>query len=292
MGTSVYFNNQGATREQVLIEDMIIESIKNHGIDVYYIPRESQSELDALFGDDPVKSFSTAYSLEMYLESFQDFEGNQEFFSKFGLQIQKEARVAVARRTFEKNIPTAVRNVPKEGDLIYLRVQKKILEIKFVEEEKNFFQLGKSAPYMYGLNLEVFRYNGERLITGIEEIDNIADMNAYGIEFTMNNSGYNTFTNHEIVFQGASLETATAKGYVSGWDLPTKKLIIRNIKGSFAANAMVYGTVSGAQWIMLSGNPQENITEAFDDNVRIENEADNILDWTETNPFGTIDENY
>ena len=77
MGTSVYFNNQDATREQFLIEDMIIESIKNHGIDVYYIPRESQSELDDLFGDDPVKSFSTAYSLEMYLESFQDFEGRE-----------------------------------------------------------------------------------------------------------------------------------------------------------------------------------------------------------------------
>jgi hypothetical protein len=290
--TSVYFNNQNATREQILIEDMIIESIKNHGIDVYYLPRESQSELDRLFGDDPVKSFSTAYSLEMYLESFQDFEGNQEFFSKFGLQIQKEARVAVARRTFEKNIPTGIRNVPKEGDLIYLRVQQKLLEIKFVEEEKNFFQLGKSAPYMYSLNLEVFRYNGERLTTGIAEIDAIGDANAYGIEYTMNNSGTNTYREHEIVYQGASLETATAKGYVSSWDLPTKKLIIRNIKGSFAPNVLVKGVESSAAWLMLTNNPQENANDTFEENVLLETEADNILDWTETNPFGTIDENY
>ena len=290
--TSVYFNNQNATREQILIEDMIIESIKNHGIDVYYLPRESQSELDRLFGDDPVKSFSTAYSLEMYLESFQDFEGNQEFFSKFGLQIQKEARVAVARRTFEKNIPTGIRNVPKEGDLIYLRVQQKLLEIKFVEEEKNFFQLGKSAPYMFSLNLEVFRYNGERLTTGIAEIDAIGDANAYGIEYTMNNSGTNTYREHEIVYQGASLETATAKGYVSSWDLPTKKLIIRNIKGSFAPNVLVKGVESSAAWLMLTNNPQENANDTFEENVLLETEADNILDWTETNPFGTIDENY
>ncbi|NDH99975.1 MAG: hypothetical protein EBY78_06615 [Actinobacteria bacterium] len=290
--TSVYFNNQNATREQILIEDMIIESIKNHGIDVYYLPRESQSELDRLFGDDPVKSFSTAYSLEMYLESFQDFEGNQEFFSKFGLQIQKEARVAVARRTFEKNIPTGIRNVPKEGDLIYLRVQQKLLEIKFVEEEKNFFQLGKSAPYMYSLNLEVFRYNGERLTTGIAEIDAIGDANAYGIEYTMNNSGTNTYREHEIVYQGASLETATAKGYVSSWDLPTKKLIIRNIKGSFAPNVLVKGVESSAAWLMLTNNPQENANDTFEENVLLETEADNILDWTETNPFGSIDENY
>ena len=290
--TSVYFNNQNATREQILIEDMIIESIKNHGIDVYYLPRESQSELDRLFGDDPVKSFSTAYSLEMYLESFQDFEGNQEFFSKFGLQIQKEARVAVARRTFEKNIPTGIRNVPKEGDLIYLRVQQKLLEIKFVEEEKNFFQLGKSAPYMFSLNLEVFRYNGERLTTGIAEIDAIGDANAYGIEYTMNNSGTNTYREHEIVYQGASLETATAKGYVSSWDLPTKKLIIRNIKGSFAPNVLVKGVESSAAWLMLTNNPQENANDTFEENVLLETEADNILDWTETNPFGSIDENY
>jgi hypothetical protein len=292
MGTSVYFNNQNATREQILIEDMIIESIKNHGIDVYYLPRESQSELDRLFGDDPVRSFSTAYSIEMYLESFQDFEGNQEFFSKFGLQIQKEARVAVARRTFEKNVPTSVRNVPKEGDLIYLRVQQKLLEIKFVEEEKNFFQAGKVAPYMYSLNLEVFKYNGEVLTTGVPEIDSIADGNAYGIQFTMQSNGVGSFFDHEIVYQGASLATATAKGYVSNWDRPTQKLTIRNIKGSFLSNVAVNGVTSSAIWTLTTGNPQENTGDAFEENVLLETEADNILDWTETNPFGTVDENY
>lgn len=293
MGTSVYFNNQGATREQFLIEDMIIESIKNHGIDVYYLPRESQSELDRLFGDDPVKSFSTAYSLEMYLESFQDFEGNQEFFSKFGLQIQKEARVAVARRTFEKNVPTAVRNVPKEGDLIYLRVQKKLLEIKFVEEEKNFFQAGKQAPYMYGLNLEVFRYNGELIDTGIDEIDAVADARtSYGIEFTLADNGISSYIEREIVYQGATLETATAKAYVAGWDKPTRKLTLRNIKGSFATGVLIQGTVSGSLWTLESGNPQENAIDRFDENELVETEADNILDWTETNPFGSVDENY
>ena len=292
MGTSVYFNNQNATREQILIEDMIIESIKNHGIDVYYLPRESESELDRLFGDDPVRSFSTAYSLEMYLESFQDFEGNQEFFSKFGLQIQKEARVAVARRTFEKNVPSATRNVPKEGDLIYLRVQQKLLEIKFVEEEKNFFQAGKQAPYMYSLNLEVFKYNGEKLTTGVDEIDSIADRNGYGIEYTMQTNGTGSFFDHEIVYQGASLATATAKGYVSSWDRPGRKLIIRNIKGSFTSNVVVNGVTSSAAWTLTSGNPQQNASDAFEENVLLETEADNILDWTETNPFGTVDENY
>jgi hypothetical protein len=291
MAVSVYFNNQGATREQILIEDMIIESIRNHGIDVYYLPRESHSELDRLFGDDPVKKYTKAFKIDMYLESFQDFEGNQEFFSKFGLQIQKEARVAVARRTFERYVPSILRNVPKEGDLIFMPVQQKLLEIRFVEEEKNFFQAGKFAPYMYGLNLEVFKYNGEIIDTGVAELDAIADLSAYGIEFTLNAGGSGTYDDHEIVYQGATLAAATVKGYVSSWDLPNRKLIIRNIKGSFAANTVIKGSESNAQWTMTSGDPQENATDDFEENVLLENEADNILDWTETNPFGTSDEN-
>lgn len=291
MAVSVYFNNQGATREQMLIEDMIIESIKNHGIDVYYLPRESHSELDRLFGDDPVKKYTKAYKIDMYLESFQDFEGNQEFFSKFGLQIQKEARVAVARRTFERFVPSILRNVPKEGDLIFMPVQQKLLEIRFVEEEKNFFQAGKFAPYMYGLNLEVFKYNGEIIDTGVPEVDAVADLNAYGIEFTMTAGGSGTYDTHEIVYQGATLAAATAKGYVSSWDLPSRKLIIRNIKGSFVANTVIKGSESSAQWTVTSSDPQDNATDDFEENVLLENEADNILDWTETNPFGTIDEN-
>ena len=291
MAVSVYFNNQGATREQLLIEDMIIESIKNHGIDVYYLPRESYSELDRLFGDDPVKKYTKAFKIDMYLESFQDFEGNQDFFSKFGLQIQKEARVAVARRTFERFVPTILRNVPKEGDLIYLPVQQKLLEIRFVEEEKNFFQAGKVAAYMYALNLEVFKYNGEIIDTGVAELDAIADLSAYGIEFTLNAGGSGTYVDREIVYQGATLAAATAKGYVSSWDLPNRKLIIRNIKGSFVANTDIKGSESSAQWTMTSGDPQDNATDDFEENVLLENEADNILDWTETNPFGTSDEN-
>ena len=306
MGTSVYFNNQAASREQLLIEDMIIESIKNHGIDIFYLPRDSQSSLDELFGDDPVKSYTSAYPMEMFLETFNDFEGNQEFFSKFGLEVQKSARVAVARRTFEKYVPTALRNAPKEGDLIWLPSMQKLMEIKFVEQEKNFFQLGrgpsrggavgsyeqlgKYIPYMYELSIELFKYNGEILDTGVLAVDDLPDVHAYGVAYTMQAGGSSSFADHEIVFQGATLSTATAKGYVSSWDLPTRKLIIRNIKGEFLSNTVIKGSTTNASWIMTSGNTQEDANDPFDDNIRIETEADNILDWSETNPFGSANE--
>jgi len=290
MGTSVYFNNQNATREQFLIEDLIIESIKNHGIDIYYLPRESRSSLDEIYGDDPVKAFLKAYSIEMYLETFNEFGGNQEFFAKFGLEFQKTAKIAVARRTFERYIPTSLRNTPKEGDLIWLPVQQRLLEIKHVEEEKNFFQAGKKVPYMYGLTIETFKYNGEFFNTGIIEIDEVQDTTSFAVEYTMSVGGTATFEVSEQVYQGASLATATATAYVANWNKVTRKLSLRNIKGAFAVNSNIIGTLSNASWSVASGNVQEDANDLFDDNTRIESEADSIIDWSETNPFGSSDE--
>lgn len=293
MPVSVYFDNQGSNREQLLIEDMIIESIRNHGIDVYYLPRESRSSLDSLFGDDTVKLYSKAFKVDIYLESFQDFEGNQEFFSKFGLEVQKTARVAIARRTFQRFVPSSLRVTPKEGDLIYLPIKRKLMEIKFVEQEKNFFQAGKTQPYMYGLSIEAFKYNGELLSTGMDEIDNIADIHAFGVDYSLQPNGLGTFKDNEIVYQGNSLETATARAYVSDWHLPSLRLRLRNIKGVFEGNTAIIGVSSGAIWNTIVGTPgntMENANDLFDDNMRIETEADNILDWTEMNPFGSPDE--
>lgn len=294
MPTSVYFNNQNATREQMLLEDLVIESIRNHGIDVYYIPRTSQATLDDLFGDDPVKYFDQAVKLDMYLETFQDFGGQQEFFSKFGLQIEKTARLAVARRTFEKYMPKTVRLIPKEGDLIYMPTQRKLMEIRFVERDMSFFQLGKVVPYMYGLSLETFKYNGEFINTGIEEIDAVADESAMSTNLYVSNTSYGsnaTFSRGEVVYQGANTTVASALGIVVEFDRPTGILRVRNIKGAFAntgANTIV-GNTSGATANLTSFDVLYNATTPqgdISDNVIIETESDAILDFSETNPFG------
>ncbi len=295
MPTSVYFNNQNATREQMLLEDLVIESIRNHGIDVYYIPRTSQATLDDLFGDDPVKYFDQAVKLDMYLETFQDFGGQQEFFSKFGLQIEKTARLAVARRTFEKYMPKTVRLIPKEGDLIYMPTQRKLMEIRFVERDMSFFQLGKVVPYMYGLSLETFKYNGEFINTGIEEIDAVADESALSTNFYVSNTSYGsaaTFTRAEVAYQGANTAVASALGIVVEFDRPTGILRLRNIKGAFANTAganTIKGNTSGATANLVSFDILYNATTPqgdIADNVIIETESDAILDFSETNPFG------
>jgi hypothetical protein len=303
MATSVYFNNQGASREQFLIEDLINEAIRNHGIDVYYIPRDSQSSLDEIYGDDPVKSFTQAIKIDMYLETTDDFEGNEEFFSKFGLEIAKGVKMSVARKTFERFVTSVApdRNVPKEGDLIYLPIQQKLMELKFVEQEKNFFQLGRTGTrgagsrvgietsknaYMYGLSLELFKYNGELINTGYAEIDGIGDFRAFAINYTLSAGGSGTFLNGETVYQGGSLSTASATGYVVDFDVNSRILKVKNIKGEFASGTAIVGP-SGT-WTISSSNDMNNVNDPQQDNVRIENEAINVLDWTEHNPFGEV----
>ena len=58
---------------------------------------------------------------------------------------------------------------PREGDLVYFPLGQRIFEVKFVEHENPFFQLGKN--YVYELKCELFEYEDEVLDTSIEEID-------------------------------------------------------------------------------------------------------------------------
>ena len=48
---------------------------------------------------------------------------------------------------------------PKEGDLIYFPLGERLFEIKHVEHENPFYQLGKN--FIYELQCELFRYEDE-----------------------------------------------------------------------------------------------------------------------------------
>lgn len=275
----------------MLLEDLVIESIRNHGIDVYYLPRTSQGTLDTLFGDDPVKYFDQAIKIDMYMETFQDFGGQQEFFSKFGLQIEKTARLAVARRTFEKYVPSSLRLMPKEGDLIFLPIQRKLMEVRFVERDASFYQLGKVVPYMYALSMETFKYNGEFINTGIEEIDLMGDESALSINYNVAPTSSASFERGEVAFQGAD-PSSNVFGIVVTYDKPAGVLRLRNIRGEFVntANAnTITGYTSGATATLTEYNLLYNATipqGEIGDNEIIEEEANTYLDFSESNPFG------
>lgn len=182
MATSVYFNNFEASMEQYLIEDLVIESIKIHGHDIYYITRTAGA-VDDVLNEDDLSEYKRADFIDMYIKNFDGFEGEGDFLSKFGLEIRDEMTLTIARRTFELDVAQYTQNDrPLEGDLIYFPLNKKMFEIKFVEHEPVFYQMG--ALQMYDLRCEMFEYSQETFSTGVAEIDTLFA----GFETTSNTS--------------------------------------------------------------------------------------------------------
>lgn len=171
-GTNVYFNNFKASREQQLLEDLIIEAIKMYGEDMYYLPREFVSK-DELYTEDDQSKYTQAFPIEMYIKSVDGFEGDGSFLSKFGLEIRDQVTFTVAKRIFEEEVTSELedQNVPKEGSLIYFPLNGKLFQIKFVDPKPFFYQLG--ALQTYDIVCELFEYSGEVIDTGYDFIDKI-----------------------------------------------------------------------------------------------------------------------
>jgi len=157
--------------EQVLIEDLIIESIKIYGVDTWYMPRTVTSK-DDLLNEDDLSVYNNAYLIEMYVKSIDGFEGEGDILSKFGIQIRDSMTMTVSQRVFHQEISSndiQVKTRPKEGDLIYFPLNDKIFKIMHVEHEAIFYQLGSLQTY--DLRLELFELSNERFQTGHEFID-------------------------------------------------------------------------------------------------------------------------
>lgn len=173
MATNFYFNNFTNSQEQLLIENLIIESIKIYGQDMYYIPRTTGS-YDALYTEDDSPEYNGAFLVELYIKSIDGFQGDGDFLSKFGLEIRDRVTLTIARRVFAEEIGNANQLIrPREGDLIYFPLNNKIFQIKFVEHEAIFYQLG--ALQTYDLQCELFEYSNETFNTGIPQIDQLDD---------------------------------------------------------------------------------------------------------------------
>lgn len=163
----------GRSSEQILYEDLIIESMKIYGMEVYYLPRKASNQ-DTILTEDPLNTFEYAYPLEMYLENTMGFAGDGELMSKFGLEIKDTANFIVSRRRWNEVAGTTGNTIlerPAEGDLIYFPMSKSFFEIRKVEGQDPFFQIGKL--YVFKMMCELFQFSNERFITGISEIDNI-----------------------------------------------------------------------------------------------------------------------
>lgn len=170
MAINPYFYNN--TNEQNLVEDITVEIIKATGQDCLYVPREYLT-IDRVFGEDPGSSFTTTYTIEMYLQSFKGFDGT-DIITQFGIEIKDKVSLVMARRRFKEEVTnknTAITR-PREGDLIYFPTSKSLFEINFVEHENPFYPLGKL--YSYLITAELFTYSYEKIDTDIAALDSVS----------------------------------------------------------------------------------------------------------------------
>ena len=278
MPTNVYFDT-GTRPEQHLYEDLMIEQLKIYGQDVFYIPRTLVKE-DNLFGEDTLSKFGDAYLIEMYFENVEGYEGEKEIMSKFGLQMNEDVTFVVARRRFEQLVShdsnLIVKTRPNEGDLVYFPKVNKIFEISFVDHDDPFYQVHNVPAFK--LKCKTFEYSSEDLNTGITEIDAIETDNSLDqlvYQITMEQSSTTTYN------EGLELEDGTGNLEQEAATGGTDNLIAEDETG-------------GDQIVLETGDyiiQEGYVVDTIDENAMndfFETQDDNIIDFTESNPFGDI----
>lgn len=308
MATSTYFSKFDHLNEQKLIENIIIESIRIYGHDVFYMPRTSNN-LDDLLGEDPLTKFDNAYPIEMYIKSVDGFEGEGSFISKFGLEIRQQVTFSLARSTWSE---LGLTNVPKEGDVIYFPLTQKLFEIQFVVNEAVFYQSG--ALQTFDLQCELFEYSDEDIDTGITAIDSIEETESYVQTFpiTFTDQGFILTEDGSFIINEDTPDTAIQGGgnkiiqdtvplfvvneVITGQStLGTGSIVssnvshikVTNIQKEFTIGEVIVGSTSEAKATL--GTKVESVRELSNDpaakNVTIETIADGIIDFSEDNPF-------
>ena len=285
MPTSPYFPSyyQGHPGEQNLAQDLADEQIKLFGTDIYYLPRTILK--DNTLDDIIYSKYQEQFQVEMLLQNVEGFGETSEFISKFGLRITDEVRFIVSTRRWEQSeveySPTlTVPGRPNEGDLLYFPLTTDLYEIKFVERESPFYQFGKIQ--FFTLTAEIYEVGNDDISTGVPEIDEIETLFSSAIAVTFSIGGTGEFIPGETV----TGSTTGIEAEVKSWDSETRILQVINRTGTFVTGEAVTGNDSGAVHIVSAFNTLNNTNSDYDQNYEIEQEADNLIDWGERNPFG------
>ena len=305
MPTNVYFNH-AVQSEQNLHEDLVVESLRFYGHECYYLPRTIVDE-DELFGEDTSSKYGDAYQVEMYIENTEGFDGEGDLLSKFGVEVRDQATFVLSRRTWDRFVSLdsnlAVTTRPNEGDLIYFPLGNQVFEIRFVEHENPFYQLGKLN--VFKLQCETFEYSHEEIDVGIAELDNIEDQFSYHVSMILG-AGSGDFVVGETVTQTVATGKTVSGNVVSftSQGETVKTLKVNNITFSdtdvpAGSTMFVLSSQAGAGNIVgATSNATRTITTAPDmyampndplaDNKDFETAGTNIIDFSESNPFGNL----
>ena len=293
MATNLYFS-QKVRSEQSLYEDIVIESLKMYGQDVYYLPRDIVNK-NPIFADDIPSRFNSAYKIEMYIDNPEGFDGEGDIFTKFGVELRDQATFVVARRRWAQTVKRYDNEItgdrPREGDLIYLTLSNTLFEIMHVEHEQPFYQLSNLPTYK--LRCEKFEYNDEDFDTNVEVLDSI-EKTGYLVKLTLQDSSAKGF----II--GNTASQTLASGIIISGDIvdynDSDNIISIAHMGSddsdfheFVTSCVITSADSDGNIIrrrVTAVNEQLNAPGAQNEDF---NNEDGFIDFTESNPFGNLE---
>ena len=292
MATNPYISQKNRS-EQSLYEDLIIESIKFYGQDVYYLPREIVEKED-IFLDSIQSQFGDAYKVEVYIENAEGFDGEGDIFTKFGIEIRDQATFVIARRRWRELVGDRLADAqfrPREGDVIYLPMSESLFQVMKVETETPFYQLSQLPTFR--MQCELFEFSDEDFDTGIPDIDNIEVEGAFQYELQMppfvegDESYYLVGEDVQQVFDDYILN-----GEVTSWNSDTRMLKIAHT-GATDGKYHEWATdrpVVGPNASMTPVSQDEGVNEIqVDAQNKVFNDWEgDFLDFSESNPFGDI----
>jgi len=182
---------QGSPGEQRLVQELINEQLKIYGVEVTYIPRKILGTDDLLGSNDlrevNFSKFDDNFAIEAYVQNYEGYGGSGDILTKFGMSLRDEVTLVISRERYEDFVAQFISGLseeeiivasrPREGDLIYFPLGQRLFEVKFVEHENPFYQLGKN--YVYELKCELYEYEDEILDTSVEEIDTVLKDQGY-----------------------------------------------------------------------------------------------------------------
>ena len=206
---------QGSQSEQRLVQDLINEQLRIYGVEVKYLPRRIIKK-DNIFTEVQSSRFGDNFSIEAYVNTFDGYGGAGDIMTKFGMSLKDELIVTISKERFEDfispflvDLPAGeveVTSRPNEGDLIFFPLGSRLFEIKFVEHEKPFYQLGKN--YVYELRCELFELEDE--VGGWDQLSTTTDE----IDDALVDQGYITSLKLISVGSTATLGVTTSSGYI------------------------------------------------------------------------------
>lgn len=260
MPVNHYFQNGdgiGSQAEQRLHEDLIIEGLRQYGHMVYYLPRTVVNQ-DVILGEDVASRFGSAFPIEAYMETTDGFAGQQELINKFGLEIREDTNFTLAKRRWQDAVDSKHTMIaegrPNEGDIIYSPLMNSFFEIQFVEDQEPFFQLGQLP--IYKLRVTRWEYSSERIDTGVASVDAAEDK--YSLDQLA----------HQMTLENED-----------------GSLLLENDSVDDEANYFLLETYALQTQSPYADNTDLDSEAGFDTSST----ADDILDFTERNPFGDVD---